>query len=695
METSDQFLKQTLDAFCDPVILVNQRMQIVFVNARLTEFLGYTSGELLDQPLAVLIPETFREQHQEYAAAFMSNPSARTMSKIRRLWIRHKDACSLPVDISLSPLRLENGFYVMAVIHDLRHYIDMEQALRASEEKYRLLVENASEVFYQIQLADDPKEWKTLYISQQINDVMGVSQSDVAANPQLWLQSIHPQDLPKFTKAAQEVVATGEKKPLVYRLLNRRAGEYRVIEDQIVPLFDDSGRVVGLQGAMRDVTEKELNTKAIQTLTDQLQHYLTKSPTITYALRIQGRLWVPMWKSENIYRILGYSVEESLSSTWWDTVVHPDDLESAVACSSKLYEDDSLTREYRFVRKDGSIIWIHDEMRLIRDQNGNPMEAVGSWTDITERKKMEEALLTSQENLNNMINSAPFGALIYELQQDDTLLFVAVNDTACKLLSKERGALLRSNVEAVFPLLCQTEVPSELRKVIRTGSKFYTDQLRYKDQQFDGVFEVHVVPLGGKTAVIFFRNISELAQAYEETLEGWSHAMDLRDKETEGHTRRVTQMTLAIAQSMGLSETELTHIRRGALLHDMGKMAIPDHILLKQDTLSDEEWAIMKKHPVFAYEMLHSISFLRQALDIPYCHHEKWDGSGYPRGLKGEEIPLSARIFAVADVWDALRYDRPYRKGWTSEKVLEYIREQSGKHFDPNVVEVFLKIEKN
>jgi putative two-component system response regulator len=185
---------------------------------------------------------------------------------------------------------------------------------------------------------------------------------------------------------------------------------------------------------------------------------------------------------------------------------------------------------------------------------------------------------------------------------------------------------------------------------------------------------------------------TRLLEAYEATLEGWSHAMDLRDRETEGHSRRVTELSLQLAQAMGMSEEGIVHMRRGALLHDMGKIGIPDSILHKPATLTDEEWLVMRKHPQLAYEMLTPIEYLHESLEIPFSHHEKWDGTGYPQGLKGEEIPLSARIFAVADVWDALTSDRPYRSAWSDEQALAYIREQSGKHFDPRVVDMFLKM---
>jgi len=185
---------------------------------------------------------------------------------------------------------------------------------------------------------------------------------------------------------------------------------------------------------------------------------------------------------------------------------------------------------------------------------------------------------------------------------------------------------------------------------------------------------------------------THLLDAYEATIEGWSHAMDLRDRETEGHSRRVTDLTVKMAREHGMSEDDLVYVRRGALLHDMGKLGIPDAILQKPDKLTDEEWKIMRMHPQFAYDMLSRVDYLKAALDIPYCHHEKWDGSGYPRGLKGEEIPVAARIFAVVDVWDALTSDRPYRPAWSREDTLAYIREQSGKHFDPQIVELFFKV---
>jgi response regulator RpfG family c-di-GMP phosphodiesterase len=188
------------------------------------------------------------------------------------------------------------------------------------------------------------------------------------------------------------------------------------------------------------------------------------------------------------------------------------------------------------------------------------------------------------------------------------------------------------------------------------------------------------------------RSNQEIRQAYDTTLEGWAKALELRDRETEGHTRRVTELTMRLAQFMNVKDDDLININRGVLLHDIGKMGVSDQILRKTAPLSDVEWVEMRMHPQYAFDLLSPIPYLRPALDIPYCHHEHWDGSGYPRGLKGNQIPLSARIFSIVDIWDALLSDRPYRKAWPRKKVIEYLQEISGKHLDPDVVTAFLEM---
>jgi len=189
------------------------------------------------------------------------------------------------------------------------------------------------------------------------------------------------------------------------------------------------------------------------------------------------------------------------------------------------------------------------------------------------------------------------------------------------------------------------------------------------------------------------RSMVEFTVAYDATVEAFSRALEMREGEPLGHTHQVTEIAVLLARAMDVSPSEQIHIRRGALLHDSGKMCIPESILKKEGKLTEEEWKIIKTHPQNAYDLLFPIALLHPAIDIPYCHHERWDGNGYPNGLKGEMIPLSARIFAVVDVWDALTSDRPQRNAWSKTDALAYLKEKAGQQFDPIVVDIFLKKE--
>jgi PAS domain S-box-containing protein len=243
----------------------------------------------------------------------------------------------------------------------------------------------------------------------------------------------------------------------------------------------------------------------------------------------------------------------------------------------------------------------------------------------------------------------------------------------------------------ITPLIVKNELQGMLQAYKREPFYPDTDWIQFLES------------LAGQAAIainesVLWENLqvsnSELQMAYDETLEGWSKALDLRDHETENHTQRVIELSLRLAEKIGISGDALVNMRRGALLHDVGKIGVPDSILTKPGKLTPEEWDVMRRHPTKAYDLIYPISYLRDALDIPYSHHEKWDGTGYPRGLKGEEIPLAARIFAFADVWDAMTSDRYYRAAMSAEEVTLYIRENSGKHFDPSIVELFLEMDK-
>jgi HD-GYP domain-containing protein (c-di-GMP phosphodiesterase class II) len=246
----------------------------------------------------------------------------------------------------------------------------------------------------------------------------------------------------------------------------------------------------------------------------------------------------------------------------------------------------------------------------------------------------------------------------------------------------------------LFGFVIAGRITRPIRDLKTAAQRVASGDLRVKIER-PGSDEVGLLSQSFNTMVDSLnRSQRALLDTYNKTIEGWARAMDLRDHETEGHSRRVADLSVALAGELGYSGQALAHLRRGALLHDIGKIAIPDSVLLKQGTLTDEERKLMRQHPIYAQSFIGEIEFLKPAMDIPANHHEKWDGSGYPRGLRGEEIPFAARIFAVVDVWDALTSNRPYRKALPPQEVMAYLESESGRHFDPAVVKAFKKLMK-
>jgi response regulator RpfG family c-di-GMP phosphodiesterase len=267
---------------------------------------------------------------------------------------------------------------------------------------------------------------------------------------------------------------------------------------------------------------------------------------------------------------------------------------------------------------------------------------------------------------------------------------VQIDDMAKSEIAFVRQELIaaeKANSYCAIPLIAKGQVKGVLEI-------FHSDKSMLEQERFEFLQALAAQAAIAIDNASLFNELQtsnvELIIAYDSTIESWGKALNLRDRETEDHTQRVAEITLHVLRIYGMSERELVHVRRGALLHDIGKMGVPDAILLKQGELTPEEEEIMQKHPLYAYDILMPIAYLRPALDIPYCHHEKWDGTGYPRGLRGEQIPLAARIFSIADNWDALISERRYHKAWPREKVVGYIRARAGIDFDPNLVELFL-----
>jgi PAS domain S-box-containing protein len=360
--------------------------------------------------------------------------------------------------------------------------------------------------------------------------------------------------------------------------------------------------------------------------------------------------------------------------------------------------------------KSGALDYVVKSPESMLDMPHLAERAIEQWEARAERVRMQRALLDSEaqfrllaENASDMIaRLSTTGQMLYISPACQTILGYAPEDligtSSFDLIHEED----RQNIKELFKGNQFDETyTTTYRALHKDGSYIWleTSSRAILDRISGLIIEVQSASRditerkkGEKALQDAHKHLQE---AYERTIEGWVRALDLRDRETEGHTQRVTELTLKVAQTLGFSAEELSHIRRGALLHDMGKMAIPDEILQKPAPLNEVEWEKMRRHPMYAYEMLSPIEYLRPALDIPFCHHERWNGSGYPRGLKGMDIPLVARLFAIVDVWDALCSDRPYRKKLPKKEVIAYLREKSGNLFEPRLVDVFLSVIQN
>ena len=608
-------------------------------------------------------------------------------------------------------------------------------ALRANEEKYRIHFENASDVIF---LYD--REFKILSISPSLERVLGYKPEEFIGKSFADLNILSPEYLEKAFSDATRIFAGEHLDIRTYEFITRD-GTIKYGEISSTPLLRE-GQVVAVVSVARDITDRKKAEDKLRITQYSVDH---ASECIS-RVDPDGRF---LYVNDAYCRLLNYSRDEMLSMNIFDVAPDysqknwPDYWSNYKQKMNSFFESSRCT-------KDGVLLPVEINANYLACDS---KEFVISFVrDISQQKLSEERLkrqfdrldalraidmaitssldirLTFSVFLEQVVSCLDVDAadiLLLNSQTYNKLSFVAgrgfrtsaLRHTNLTLgagyagrIAQERKTIFIPDIEKEgqdlfknspqlgnenFVTYCGT--PLIAKGHVRGVLEIFNRKLLEPDQEWLDFMEVLATQaaIAIDNAMLFDdlqKSNLDLLQAYDSTLEGWSKALDLRDKETEGHSQRVTDMTLRLAGKMGMRDSELVHVRRGALLHDIGKMGIPDQILLKPGALNDEEWEIMRKHPLFAYELLSTISYLKPALEIPYSHHEKWDGTGYPNGLKGEYIPFAARIFSIVDVWDALCSERPYRPAWPEEKVCEYIREQAGKHFDPKVVEVFLEL---
>lgn len=506
-----------------------------------------------------------------------------------------------------------------------------------------------------------------------------------------------------------------------------------------------------LERELREAEVRHERRRAEETLHEK-EHLLSEAQRIghigSWSLDIRDD---SLQFSDEMYRLLDVSpVDFQHNSLGFLNAVHKEDRSHTVEWLNEIRSGRHASElDFRVLHSNGDLRFIHCSGAVVFDEEVNPVRFVGTAQDISERKHAELRIrqqvsrLTSLRTIDQAITSSfdlrftldiVLAQVVTQLQVDAAGILVldATGQTLEYRMTRGfRNPAIQGAKLSIGKSLAGQAVTSHLLVRIddlTDNSKTAKPTDIWSGEDFivyfaapliargkvRGVLEVFrrnpfspssewigfLETLAGQAAIAIdnatlLENLQkinfELKHAYDATIEGWSYALDLRDRETEGHTLRVTRMAMEIARVMEIHESKLIHMWRGGLLHDIGKLGVPDSVLLKDGPLTEDEWKIMRMHPQFAQDWLAPIEYLREAIEIPYCHHERWDGSGYPRGLRGESIPLAARIFAIADVWDAVTSDRPYRRAWSQKEAIEYIRENAGLHFDPKIAAIFLE----
>ncbi|MDO9566612.1 MAG: PAS domain S-box protein [Candidatus Desulfaltia sp.] len=667
-----------------------------------------------------------------FSARFILNPVNRLLDTTRQLGKGDLTVRAGPPYVRGEIGQLALAFDQMTEALHIRESERQEAAenLKRQEEHFRSLIANTSDIILEIN-----SDGTISYVSPAVESILNHKPEELIGA--VLLDLVHPDDRENvFDRITQVLENPGKTYSEEFRL-QHKDGSYYVLEGigRSLPA-EEKGRKIVVNA--RDITARLKAEKALRITKFSVDR---AGDSIAW-IGSDGRL---VYVNDETCRSLGYSRDELLSMTIF--AINPElQKEGWDKHWEEAKQRGSLTTESRHRTKEG--IFIPVEIKYNYLEYDNDEYNVAFIRDISERLKSEEELKTQLDRLAALraIDMAITASLdlrvTFQVFLDQVTSQLGVDAADILLMDPHtnrleytagRGfrtaALKHTRLALGEGLAGQAAMEGRVVSIsnLSEAKEYFERSPLFDKEDFiayfgvpliakgkvQGVLEVfHRSPLdpepewldfldslAGQAAIAIdnstlFTDLQksniDLVQAYDTTLEGWSRALDLRDKETEGHSQRVTDMTVRVARAMGVGNSELIHLRRGALLHDIGKMGIPDHILLKPGPLNEEEWEIMHKHPINAYELLYPIAYLRPALEIPYGHHEKWDGTGYPRGLKGEQIPLAARIFAVVDVWDALRSDRPYRPGWSDEKAIEHIRQEAGKHFDPKVVDVFL-----
>ena len=732
-------LAELFEHTSDAILVLDESDAVVDVNPRAEILLGAKSNQLVGVGLAEMVPVG------SPLLAFLGGP-AREAPLVLEVELERRDGGFVPVEITAR--RLEGGGTLM-LCRDTTLSRTAARAVERSERRFTALVRNSADIVVVLDGSGGVTDVSPAAVRLGLR-------TDIVREKDLWRgvhPRDRSQVLETMNGLRHRRAGPGRNEPLTSRFRYRIGGAWRWIEVLATDLRDDVD-VRGIVLNARDVTEREESAHRLRVSEAYYRAIFEKSLEGVILVNqdrttrsVSGAVVRMLGHPAEEY--IGRERSDLIHADDRDAFLDSLDMAEAMDGATE-------SIRFRFKGASGAWHWLEGTVtNLLHDPDvrgfilnfreiGDRIRATEKIQNLNAELRRRLAHLQSLRRIDMAITNSVDVRLVLDIFMDQLVSDLGL-DAVAVLLYEPSVQGLRPTAGRGFTgeLRHRTRTPigegPAGRAALEQRSVFLPDMLTEAgrgsavdaDQQDDfvsymavpmlakgqlqGVIELYSrVPLEPNDEWLEFletyadqgaiaiensqllrsleRSNVELQRAYDRTIEGWANALDLKDEDTAGHSKRVTEMTVRLARRLGIGTDELVHVQRGALLHDIGKMGIPDSILLKRGPLTGEEFEEMKQHPIYAYELLSPIEFLRPALDIPYCHHERWDGTGYPRALKGEQIPLAARIFAVVDVFDALTSDRPYRAAWSKDKARDHIREGVGTHFDPGVVQAFFEL---
>ncbi|PKM58304.1 MAG: hypothetical protein CVU98_01550 [Firmicutes bacterium HGW-Firmicutes-3] len=698
---NEYFLRSTIDNIQGVVYHCNndEKWTMKYLSLGCYELTGYRPDELIDNSMVSfesLVVEKYKLNLLSLSNSFFEHEYEIQTKNKEIKWVL--DRGKTIYSDEGQAIRQEG------ILTDITAIKIIESELKESKDQLRLVADNISEVVW-LRSTDNSS---IVFVNSAFEEVWGISCAELYKNPLIFMETIYEADFEQVFMAYKQYEESGCF-DMSYRIV-RSDGQIRWIHAKTKEAKNSRNEIVGHVGSARDITDLKNNEEKLEKFVYTLYQ---KDQYLNSIMETQEEMicrFLPdttlTFVNKAYCKFLKHTEDQLIGRKFLELIPKTEHREIMSHLGSLNLNNPSVSYIQQIFDDENNEIWQEWVDTAIFNHDNKILEYQGVGRDITSKKLIEQEIANSLDLLQKTQSIAKIGSYEVDLIGDTCKSSPFLNE----LLGIDS---LEMHPLKLWPMLIHIDDKERALRAhyesVINGSDFNQDYRIIREK--DGVelwvhdigsieFDKEGTPLKLSGTIMDITNqmqlINELkllnqkiTTAYDTTIEGWAYALEMKEEETKEHSVRVTDLTLNIAKKLNIDEKNLVHIKRGAILHDIGKMAIPDSILLKPGKLDENEWVIMKKHPEYAFEMLSNIEFLEPALDIPYCHHEKWDGTGYPRALKGEEIPIAARVFAVVDVFDALISERPYKKAWDKDEALNHIFESSGSHFDPKVIEAF------